>query len=102
MNFCQSLSLELDVDVDVFGDVDVVVVGADIGVEDIEEEESGLDDCSILVLDNEGRFCGGFEAVGATVEAGTRETDPRDPSEDFGDSAVGCGSSIFSWLTILV
>ena len=83
-------------DVNVVGDVDVVVRGADIVVEDIEEENSGLDGSSLLVLDNEGKFSGGFEPVGATVEAGARETDPRDPDEDVGDSAVVVAAAAFS------
>ena len=48
------------------------------------------------MLDNEGKFSGGFEPVGATVEAGARETDPRDPDEDVGDSAVVVAAAAFS------
>lgn len=83
-------------DVNVVGDVDVVVGGADMVVEDIEEEGYGLDGSSLLVLNNEGKFSGEFEAVGAPVEAATIETDLRDPGEDVGDSAVVVAAAAFS------
>ena len=92
------LVVDVDVlgDVNVVGDVDVVVGGADMVVEDIEEEGYGLDGSSLLVLNNEGEFPGEFEAVGAPVEAAAIGTDPRNPGEDVGDSAVVVAAAAFS------
>ena len=92
LEFCGLLSGELDVDVDVLGDIDVVVEGVDIVVEDIEEEQRP-EESSLLGLNDEGDFSGESVVVGTPVDVGAIETDP---GEDVQDSVVIVAAAAFS------